>query len=374
MLPDIISDATHFRGVTTLTLQRQIEKEPRFQYHFGCKDIRLSYVCFAYDLLVMCHGDTISVEGIKNALNEFSVCSGLLPNTAKSTVFFGSLNDEERDAIALVLPFGTGKLPVRLQLIAAVLESIHVYWASVFLLSVTIIKEINKLLNVKKDTLWFKWIHTMKLRGESIWKVSVDNSDSWGWKNLLNNRDLIMSNVICRIGNGNNTSIWYDNSSSIGPLYEILNHRDLYDARLKVDLKVCDMLCNEEWKWPSEWYEKFHTITSLDVPILDADKNDKLVCRSRNGSDVEFSVRTTNQYLNQQSPSVQWWKLVWGDAPEWEDIVKSLINAGNENNIRIVVRRLVFAASVYSIWQERNGIMFKDVKRVMRFISKLWIL
>ncbi|GJZ66698.1 hypothetical protein Tco_0623394 [Tanacetum coccineum] len=303
-LPDIISDATHFRGVTTLTLQRQIEKEPRFQYHFGCKDIRLSYVCFAYDLLVMCHGDTISVEGFKNALNEFSVCCGLLPNTAKSTMFFGSLNDEERDAIASVLPFGTEKLPVkylRVPLIAkrlgvndcAVLESIHVYWALVFLLSVTIIKEINKLLNVKKDTLWFKWIHTMKLRGKSIWKVSVDNSDSWGWKNLLNNRDLIKSNVICRIGNGNNTSMW----------------------------------------WIRKW----------------------VIC---------YEMGSGNGKVNAKSIAA-----IRGDAPEWEDIVKSLINAGNENNIIIVVRRLVFAARVYSIWQERNGRMFKDVKRVMRLVK-----
>lgn len=39
----------------------------------------------------------------------------------------------------------------RLQLIAAILESIHVYWASVFLLPMVVINDINKLL---KDFLW----------------------------------------------------------------------------------------------------------------------------------------------------------------------------------------------------------------------------
>ncbi|GKC31836.1 hypothetical protein Tco_1039130 [Tanacetum coccineum] len=97
-------------------------------------------------MLLMCHGDSNSVKVIKRALDEFSSCSGLLPNNSKSTVFLGSLNEVEKNAILNVLPFTTRKLPVRLQLIAAVLESIHVYRASVFLIPAIIIKEINKLL------------------------------------------------------------------------------------------------------------------------------------------------------------------------------------------------------------------------------------
>nr|GEU67293.1 hypothetical protein [Tanacetum cinerariifolium] len=80
--------------VFSLMMKRQIEKETRFQYHFGCKAIKLTHVCFAEDLLVMCHGDSKSVMVIKNALDEFSACSGLMPNNSKSSVFFGSLNEE----------------------------------------------------------------------------------------------------------------------------------------------------------------------------------------------------------------------------------------------------------------------------------------
>ncbi|GKD81843.1 hypothetical protein Tco_1348682, partial [Tanacetum coccineum] len=59
-----------------------------------------------------------------------------------------------------------------------------------------------------------------------------------------------------------------------------------------------------------------------------------------------------------------------GDDIEWEDIVQNLINAGNGNNIISVVRRLVFVTSVYSIWQERNSRIFKDVKRSSEDIYK----
>ncbi|GKA16408.1 RNA-directed DNA polymerase, eukaryota, reverse transcriptase zinc-binding domain protein [Tanacetum coccineum] len=62
---------------------------------------------------VMCHGDVTSIWVIKKALDEFRDCSGLLPNNSKSTIFFSSLNDEEKQAILNVLPFGDAKLPVK---------------------------------------------------------------------------------------------------------------------------------------------------------------------------------------------------------------------------------------------------------------------
>ena len=79
---------TFIMEIFSLMLQRQIRKEERFQYHFNCKETRLSHVYFADDLLVMCHGDAISVGVIKKALDEFSGCSGLIPNQSKSTTYF----------------------------------------------------------------------------------------------------------------------------------------------------------------------------------------------------------------------------------------------------------------------------------------------
>ncbi|GKC49473.1 hypothetical protein Tco_1072218 [Tanacetum coccineum] len=65
------------------------------------------------DLLVLCHGDEISVKVIKDALMEFSECSGLKPNMEKSVVFFGSVNEGTRQKILDILPFKVGKLPVK---------------------------------------------------------------------------------------------------------------------------------------------------------------------------------------------------------------------------------------------------------------------
>ncbi|GJW27925.1 RNA-directed DNA polymerase, eukaryota, reverse transcriptase zinc-binding domain protein [Tanacetum coccineum] len=278
--------------IFSLLLQRQINNHPSFQYHFGCKPIKLVHVCFADDLLVMCHGDSYFVRVIKNALDEFSACSGLLPNNSKSTVFFGSLSKEERSEIMNVIPFTTRKLPVRylgvpviakrlsvkdhgclldkikskirnwknrclsyagrLQLIDVVLESIHVYWALVFLLPITTIKEINKLLK------WFLWNQGESAKGKA----------KFAWKDVCRPKDQDLNHLLFKCSNA------------------------------------------------KELWNKVTVITD---------------------------IHTSSLALN--------------------DIVHTLINARNGNNIRSIIRRLAFAASIYSIWQERNGRIFRDSKR-----------
>ena len=91
----------------------------------------------------------------------------------------------------------------------------------------------------------------------------------------------------------------------------MVTHRDLYDARLHSDLKVSDMVSNGSWLWPDEWYEKYHSIINLTVPVLDSNMDDKIVWRTNNGKEVEFSVSVANVDLNDQKPRVEWWKLIW---------------------------------------------------------------
>ena len=55
---------------------------------------------------------------------------------------------------------------------------------------------------VKKDTLWIRWVHSVKLRGKSIWEIQPEKDDIWGWKNLLIVRDRIKSHVVYKVGMG----------------------------------------------------------------------------------------------------------------------------------------------------------------------------
>ena len=45
--------------VLNLMLKKNIAVSAQFKYHFGCKKLRITHLCFADDLLVFCHGDVL---------------------------------------------------------------------------------------------------------------------------------------------------------------------------------------------------------------------------------------------------------------------------------------------------------------------------
>ncbi|GJX28323.1 putative RNA-directed DNA polymerase [Tanacetum coccineum] len=177
--------------VFNLVLKRQIAKNPSFKYHWLCKDLKLTHLCFADDILLFCHGDSNSAAVFKLALDEFGGMSGLLPNKIKSVVFFGNVRKVARRNILKVMPFQVGILPVRylgvpliskrlyvkdcqllidrvkkrvfdwknktlsfagrLQLVQSVVSSLQVYWSSVFILPKTIAYDIERLM---RDFIW----------------------------------------------------------------------------------------------------------------------------------------------------------------------------------------------------------------------------
>ena len=96
-----------------LIVKDEIRKNRAFKYHFGCKQLKITHLCFADDLIMLCHGGVESVNTIKQALNKFSAVSGLHPNLGECTMFCGSLDDETINAISNIMPFKKGKLPVR---------------------------------------------------------------------------------------------------------------------------------------------------------------------------------------------------------------------------------------------------------------------
>nr|GEX00064.1 hypothetical protein [Tanacetum cinerariifolium] len=217
--------------VFNLVLRREIDMNPTFRFHWQCKELKLTHLCFADDLLLFCNGDSSSVAVLKNAISIFGGLSGLLPNFTKSTVFFGNVKEVSRLRILNIMPFRVGSLPVRylgvlliskrlyvkdcnllidkarkrlldwknkslyfagrLQLIKSVLCSLQVYWAFVFILPTAIANDIERLM---RDFLWnfgvFKrgkacvnWNSVCKPKVEG--GLGIKSLDSWN-KALMN--------------------------------------------------------------------------------------------------------------------------------------------------------------------------------------------
>jgi len=160
-------------------------KERRFQFHPRCKNLSLTHLCFADDLMVFVEGTRESIEGALSVFDGFEKWSGLCISLEKSTIYMAGIKEEEKSSILVNFPFAVGTLPVRylglplltqamrrsdylplverirgkicswtcrflsyagrLQLIQSVLMSIINFWASVFRLPSRCMKEVEQL-------------------------------------------------------------------------------------------------------------------------------------------------------------------------------------------------------------------------------------
>ncbi|GKA91010.1 hypothetical protein Tco_0812880 [Tanacetum coccineum] len=291
--------------VFTLILHRRVQEASNFTYHRFCSELDLINLCFADDLFLFVHGDVNSAKVIKEALDDFKDASGLIRNR---------VNDWKTKSLSIA---------GRLQLIQSVLGSLHVYWASVFMLPTRVLLDIeqimrgflwchgsmcrgkakvawdvvclpkqegglgvrrldhfNKALMVShvwkllslKESLWVKWIHVYKLNNRSFWDIPYRGTMSWSWRKLLLLRPLIRE------------FIW----SCIG------------DDGL--------------WKWPNDWLVKYPLLNSIPVPTIIDDNPDSLEWRSRDGIGKPFSVHNVWDSIRPRDNLVSWYDFVWFHA------------------------------------------------------------
>ncbi|GJV16116.1 putative RNA-directed DNA polymerase [Tanacetum coccineum] len=515
--------------ILTLMLSRRVRDSNNFTYHQYCSNLNIINLCFADDLFLFAHGDVDSACVIIDSLDEFKNASGITLSLPKSTAYFCNVLNHVKLGILNILPFEEGKLSVkylgvslvpsrlvhrdclelmerikkrvsdwknkslsfagRTQLIHSVLSSMHLYWASVFILPYSLMLKLEQVmrgflwcqgemkkgkakvawevvclpkkeggLRIRrldvfnkalisshiwsilsgKESLWVKWIHSYKLNGCSFWDIPLRGKVSWGWRKILQIRQLVRPFFWSKVGNGNSTSAWFDNWSSIGPLSNVISNRDIYRAGFSLDSKVADIISHGKWAWPFEWQVKYPNLASAIVPLL-SNATDGITLWNLNNQEEGFSVSAIWECIRPRNIEVDWFHVVWfshqlprhaihlwlvikrklktqdllrqwdvsnstnlslllcplcDTQPDshdhlffecrfssriWEHlksftgipnlpsdlnaIVDYLSPLAKMRSIISVVCKLVFAASCYYIWQERNCRLFKKTKR-----------
>nr|KAJ0187106.1 hypothetical protein LSAT_V11C900454800 [Lactuca sativa] len=295
--------------VFNLMLKRCIRDNNGFKYHWRCEKQKITHLCFADDLMVFCHGDSCSIKIIKKALDEFANAAGLVPNLAKSHIFFGNVKGPFKRKILRILPFVEGKLPMkylgiplvstklfirdckglvdkvkrkvndwknkslsyagRLQLISAVLSSLPVYWASAVLLPKGTTKEIEKIM---RNFLW-----NSGQNGKGVAKVSwneICKPKVYGGLGLKNLRDwniALLSSRIWNIISGQN-SLWVK-----WVKFYLLKGRSFWEVGLKdkvswswrnlMKIRPCvrDFFVNQlgNGKNTNMWFDNWHQLGPL---------------------------------------------------------------------------------------------------------------
>nr|GEW39637.1 hypothetical protein [Tanacetum cinerariifolium] len=358
--------------ILTLMLQRGVRNASAFTYHKYCSKLELINLCFADDLFLFARGAVDSVSVIKNSFFEFKEASGLVPSLSKSTAYFCNVPNFTKIAILQTLPFEEVRLLVkylgvplvssrlifrdckgllekvqariddwknkslstagRLQLIRSVIGSMHVYWASVFILPSRVLLEIEQLMRAflwkgrakvawevlclpkeegVLESLWVKWVHSYKLNGRNFWDIPYRGKMSWGWRKILQLRPLIRDYIWSRIGDGVSTSLWFDKWCNISLLSNMVSCRDWYRAGLSSLSKVKEVFCNGVWTWPRYLLDKYPLLSSINVLNISHNAADQLEWHNELGLSKPFSVATVWSTIRPRNAKVDWCKVVW---------------------------------------------------------------
>ncbi|GJV99694.1 putative RNA-directed DNA polymerase [Tanacetum coccineum] len=274
-----------FKGKRELRVQTYDE----FQYHHLCEQQRIINLCFADDLFLFARGHPNSVSVIMDALEEFKQASGLVPIITKSTTFFCNVPNAIKASILNSMPFVEGVLPVRylgvplissrllyydciilvetlesrvndwrnkfvslagrLQLIQSVLSSMHIYWASVFILPTRIhegglgirrIDDFNVALMATR--IWSSLTHRESLWFNGFIRISL--------------KAVVSGMFLVEINNGKSTSVWFDRWADVCPLKEMFSNRDIARPGFSLDNLVNNLIFDDVWRWLLDWLSR----------------------------------------------------------------------------------------------------------------------
>ncbi|GKA04977.1 hypothetical protein Tco_0684097 [Tanacetum coccineum] len=130
--------------------------------------------------MLFSNGDDVFVTTLKNAIDEFSKVSGLVPNLDKSVTFFGNVPSHTKRAILRVMAFAEGSLPIRYLGVPLISSRLYKkfcdplidklkqsFWSSVFILPDSMSLDIERIMR------GFLWSHGDLQKGKS--KVRWDD-------------------------------------------------------------------------------------------------------------------------------------------------------------------------------------------------------
>lgn len=249
----------------------------------------------------------------------------------------------------------------RLQLALSVLMSMQVYWSSVFILPVSVSNAIERLVRnfiwggtemvqsrskvrwydvcmpksegglgirslrswnktlmayhiwsnvTNRDSLWVKWVHTYRLKGKNFWQVKVPWNASISWKRILGIREDFRKFFVTDIGNGSDTSFWYDNWTGEGPLCSRVSPRDIARMGYEGRATVSDLVVDGQVVFPNEVLISWPELTGK-LFFTNENRKDRISWRSNNGKKSMFKTSTVWNDFKIFHPQVEWSNLVW---------------------------------------------------------------
>ncbi|XP_071708811.1 uncharacterized protein [Rutidosis leptorrhynchoides] len=242
----------------------------------------------------------------------------------------------------------------------------QVYWASVYSIPQTVIKDIERLM---KDFLWGssqsgkgKAKVAWKLKGVEFWDIGYQSNDSWGWRQMLRLRDIMKPHVHI---DTNGEFWWRTSNNKLKPYSSNLVWKDLRDNVAKV-----------EW-YHVVWYPQitpkhaFISWLAVQQRLLTQDRlmkwypHEVFKCNfsgkhEDSHSHLFFKCEFTSKVWEKKTKSLIVYKGLHNDLLS---IVHDLAKYTAVKDIKNISNKIAIASAVYFVWMERNRRQFMKLMK-----------
>lgn len=160
----------------------------------------------------------------------------------------------------------------------------------------------------KKDNIWTRWIKGGVMRNQSFWQVQQREGDAWYWRNLLQYRGEFQNHIRTVIGDGKNTSIWFDRWLEGEPLYRVYGGCPWHVADLSEGARVSVLINEGRWSAGSNERQREIVQAAEHIPIK-SNVGDKLVYGDHD--DEEWVTKKVRRMFRRPGVIVGADKLFW---------------------------------------------------------------
>ncbi|GJX97140.1 RNA-directed DNA polymerase, eukaryota, reverse transcriptase zinc-binding domain protein [Tanacetum coccineum] len=134
--------------------------------------------------------------------------------------------------------------------------------------------------------------------------------DSWGWKSILDLRELVGKHMRYKIGNGKNVNVWHDRWNNDESPSKYISKKEIFYAGFSDNNNVADLIDTNGWQWPAKWKEKYRFLNNIPIPQLTSNP-DTSVWISNDGKEGKFSTNRMWKDVRRMNNKVEWNDIVW---------------------------------------------------------------